>query len=67
MLEGYLGSYSPVCRYIKKLKATQSISQKAFIPLSFKAGDAMQFDWSQEVVVIDGTEKNQGRALSPIT
>jgi hypothetical protein len=57
MLEGYLGSYSPVCRYIKKLKATQSISQKAFIPLSFKAGDAMQFDWSQEVVVIDGTEQ----------
>ena len=41
----------------KKLKATHAISQKAFIPLSFNAGDAMQFDWSQEVVVIDGTEQ----------
>ena len=57
MLEGYPGSYSPVCRFIKKLKADHSTNHKAFIPLSFKPGDAMQFDWSQEVVVIAGVEQ----------
>jgi transposase len=30
---------------------------KAFIPLVFEKGDAMQFDWSQEVVVLDGVEQ----------
>jgi transposase len=54
--EGYLGSYSPVCRFIKKLKTTQLSLTDAFVPLIFKAGDAMQFDWSLEVVMIDGVE-----------
>ncbi|MFT7687943.1 MAG: transposase [Candidatus Azotimanducaceae bacterium] len=57
MLEGYPGSYSPVCRFIKKLKATHGTNHKAFIPLSFKPGDAMQFDWSQEVVVLGDVEQ----------
>ncbi len=56
VLEGYQGSYSPVCRFIKKLKTTQLSLTDAFIPLAFKAGDAMQFDWSLEIVVIDGIE-----------
>lgn len=55
--EGYSGSYSPVCRFIKKLKSTQASPQQAFIPLQFTAGDAMQFDWSQEVVVLGGIEQ----------
>jgi transposase len=54
--EGYLGSYSPVCRFIKKLKTAQLSLTDAFVPLIFKAGDAMQFDWSLEVVMIDGVE-----------
>jgi len=54
--EGYLGSYSPVCRFIKKLKTTQLSLTDAFVPLIFKAGDAMQFDWSLEVVMIAGVE-----------
>lgn len=54
--EGYLGSYSPVCRFIKKLKTIQLSLTDAFVPLIFKAGDAMQFDWSLEVVMIDGVE-----------
>jgi len=57
MLEGYPGSYSPVCRYVKKLKAMHGTDHKAFIPLVFEKGDAMQFDWSQEVVVVDGVEQ----------
>ena len=56
VLEGYLGSYSPVCRFIKKLKTTQLSLTDAFIPLAFKAGDAMQFDWSLEVVMLGGVE-----------
>lgn len=38
VLEGYLGSYSPVCRFIKKLKTQQLSLTDAFIPLAFKAG-----------------------------
>ena len=54
-LHSYTGSYNPVCRYIQKLKA--SASSKAFIPLSFDPGDAMQFDFSHEIVVLDGIEQ----------
>ena len=57
VLEGYLGSYSPVCRFIKKLKSAHASPQQAFIPLQFESGDAMQFDWSQEVVVLGGVEQ----------
>jgi len=57
ILEGYQGSYSPVCRFIKKLKSSHGSPQQAFIPLQFESGDAMQFDWSQEVVVLDGLEQ----------
>ena len=53
--DGYTGSYSPVCRYIKLLKSEPSLSG-AFIPLHFKAGDAMQFDWSEEHVILGGVE-----------
>ena len=53
--EGYEGSYSPVCRFIKKLKSEPSLSS-AFIPLLFKSGDALQFDWSEEHVVLGGVD-----------
>ncbi len=56
VVEGYTGSYSPVCRFIKVLKADGSQLPGAFIPLHFKAGDALQFDWSQEHVVLGGVE-----------
>jgi len=56
ILEGYLGSYSPVCRFVKKLKTAQHSLTNAFIPLTFQAGDAMQFDWSLEVVMLAGVE-----------
>jgi len=37
--EGYTGSYSPVCRFIKQLKADSSPLTGAFIPLQFQSGD----------------------------
>ena len=57
ILEGYKGSYSPVCRFVKNLKNDQPNSNKAFIPMTFEPGDAIQFDWSQEVVVLGGVEQ----------
>ncbi len=55
--EGYTGSYSPVCRFVKALKADGSELLHAYIPLHFKAGDAVQFDWSEEHVVLGGVEQ----------
>ena len=57
VLTGYDGSYSPVCRFIQGLKRDSGVSQQAFIPLLFEAGDAVQFDWSQEVVMLGGIEQ----------
>jgi len=57
VLEGYKGSYSPICRFIKGLKQTSDSTSQAYIPLQFDAGDALQFDWSQEVVVLGGIEQ----------
>ncbi len=55
--EGYEGSYHTVCRYLKQLKA-QLKSPEAFIPLSFDPGEAFQFDWgSEEVILADIDQK----------
>ena len=53
-LEGYAGSYSPVQRFVRDLKHTGLGSGDAFIPLQFQSGDALQFDWSEEHVVLGG-------------
>jgi len=52
--EGYGGSYSPVQRFVRDLKRAGAGSSEAFIPLHFAAGDALQFDWSEERVVPGG-------------
>ena len=50
---GYDGSYDAVRRYAASWsKATREAS--AYVPLSFDPGEAYQFDWSHEVVLIDG-------------
>lgn len=54
VVEGYTGSYSPVQRFIRDLKRAGTGAGDAFIPLQFKAGDALQFDWSEEHVVLGG-------------
>lgn len=57
MVEGYTGSYSPVRRFVRDLKRAGTGSGEAFIPLHFVAGDALQFDWSEERVVLGGVEQ----------
>lgn len=54
-LEGYRGSYDAVRRYGQAWAAREGERQaEAYVPLSFAAGEAYQFDWSHECVVIDG-------------
>lgn len=55
VVEGYTGSYSTVQRFVRALQRTDLGSGSGFIPLRFLAGDALQFDWSEEHVVLGGT------------
>ncbi len=54
VLEGYTGSYYPVRRYIHAIKLTKLSSSTTHIPMQFLLGDAMQFDWSEEHVILNG-------------
>ena len=52
---GYIGSYDAVRRYAKGwAKERGAITAEAFVPLTFAPGEAYQFDWSHEVVLIAG-------------
>src|SRR3954469_10182796 len=53
---GYEGGYDAVRRYARRWhRQHTATSAAAFVPLSFAPGEAYQFDWSHEVVLIDGT------------
>ena len=53
---GYAGGYDAVRRYARGWQREQaSVTASAFVPLSFDPGEAYQFDWSHEVVLINGT------------
>ncbi len=53
-LVGYEGSYSSVGRYISKWNERASnISPAACVPLSFAPGEAYQFDWSTDKLLIN--------------
>jgi transposase len=52
---GYAGGYDAVRRYARGWQRPQSeVSAAAYVPLSFAPGEAYQFDWSHEVVVMAG-------------
>jgi transposase len=52
---GYDGGYDAVRRYAADRRRRESeATAAACVPLSFAPGEAYQFDWSHEVVVIDG-------------
>ena len=54
-LAGYTGGYDAVRRYGRVWAAREGVrTAAAFVPLIFAPGEAYQFDWSHEVVVIDG-------------
>ncbi len=52
---GYEGGYDAVRRYASAWRRREHESvATAFVPLIFDPGEAYQFDWSHEIVVIDG-------------
>ena len=52
---GYAGGYDAVRRYARSWQREHaSQTAPAFVPLSFAPGEAYQFDWSHEIVVLNG-------------
>ena len=53
---GYAGGYDTVRRYARSWGPQRAAtSAAAYVPLSFAPGEAYQFDWRHEVVLINGT------------
>jgi transposase len=54
-LLGYDGGYDAVRRYARTWSREHaSHTAAAFVPLSFAPGEAYQFDWSHEIVLVSG-------------
>ncbi len=52
---GYDGGYDTVRRYARRwAKERGETTAAAYVPLSFAPGEAYQFDWSHEVVLLNG-------------
>jgi transposase len=52
---GYEGGYDAVRRYARKwAKDRGQATTAAYVPLSFAPGEAYQFDWSHEIVLLSG-------------
>ena len=52
---GYEGGYDAVRRYARKwAKDRGQATAAAYVPLSFAPGEAYQFDWSHEIVLLSG-------------
>ena len=54
--EGYTGSYSRVTDFIRAWRqgGDETGAPRAFVPLAFELGEAFQFDWSEEGLVVGG-------------
>ena len=53
---GYEGGYTQLTDFIRSWRVQQAgvAVGKAFVPLTFELGEAFQFDWSDEALVIGG-------------
>ena len=54
--QGFSGSYSRVTAFVRQWRADQGsvTARSAYVPLTFTWGEAFQFDWSEEGLVIGG-------------
>jgi transposase len=54
--QGYTGGYWAVTCFVRIWRAGggRSVPAQAFVPLAFELGEAFQFDWSEEALVIGG-------------
>ncbi len=56
--DGYTGSYSQVTEFFRRSREQATVNSKsAFVPLKFELGEAFQFDWSEEWLVIGGIHR----------
>ena len=52
---GYAGGYSQLTRFVRHWKSERGRAVAgAFVPLRFEWGEAFQFDWSEEALVVGG-------------
>ena len=53
---GYAGGYSAVTDFVRAWRQGegQAVQVTAYVPLSFELGEAFQFDWSEEGLVVGG-------------
>ena len=51
---GYAGGYTRVTDFVRAWRASAGKDIKAFVPLKFDLGEAFQFDWSEEGMVVGG-------------
>lgn len=55
-LSGFGGSYTTISTFVQKWKRdNQGEGKKVYIPLDFVAGEAFQFDWSEEEIKLNGS------------
>jgi transposase len=52
--DGYTGGYSQLTAFIRTWRETEGKKPHAFVPLKFELGEAFQFDWSEEGLVVGG-------------
>lgn len=59
--QGFAGDYSRVTEFVRRWKADAGAvtARSAYVPLSFTWGEAFQFDWSEEGIVIGGIWRNK--------
>ena len=54
--QGYAGGYTRVTDFVRAWRQQEgsAVGGGAFVPLSFELGEAFQFDWSEEGLVVGG-------------
>jgi len=52
--DGYVGGYSQLSAFIRDWRSREDKAPRAFVPLKFELGEAFQFDWSEEGLVVGG-------------
>ena len=52
--DGYVGGYSQLTALIREWRGREGQALHAFVPLKFELGEAFQFDWSEEGLVVGG-------------
>ncbi len=55
--DGYAGGYSQLTAFVRAWRGREGKAPHAFVPLKFELGEAFQFDWGDENVVIGGIHR----------